>query len=111
MAINNDHYLVNTMTNAVVNGVCIFSFCGWIRAVNLVTGHANDLKYTEFSQKYYQYQRNKNIKNTRKNDNNKVKPFLNVLDKGYRITMIAKQYEQTMLTTKICYIRSTILIE
>ena len=71
-------------------GVCI-QLCGWIRATHLVNGHACDKKTTELTKalpQQQQFQEHDKV-------NNAVLPFLLILDKGYRITMLAKQYNQS----------------
>ena len=70
-------------------GVCI-QFCGWIRSTHLVTGHACDKTSTELTKvlpQQQQFQEHDKI-------NNAIVPFLLILDKGYRITMLAKEYNQ-----------------
>jgi len=71
-------------------GVCI-QLCGWIRATHLVTGHACDKKTTELTQILPQQQQ---FQEYDKQNNNTVLPFLLVLDKGYRITALAREYKQ-----------------
>ena len=70
-------------------GVCI-QLCGWICATHLVTGDACDIKTTELTKilpQQQQFQEHNKV-------NNAVLLFLLVLDKGYRITALARQYNQ-----------------
>ena len=71
-------------------GVCI-QLCGWIRSTHLVTGHACDKKSTELTKILPQQQRFQE----HDKQNNAIISFLLVLDKGYRITMLARQYNQS----------------
>ena len=68
--------------------MCI-QLCRWICLTHLVPGH--DKKTTELTQilpKQQQFQEYD------KQNNNTVLPFLLVLDKGYRITALAREYKQ-----------------
>jgi len=76
-------------------GGVYLQICGWIRASYLVTGHATDDKCTELTkileiQQIFQ-------DHDRKRDDDKLKPFVIVLDKGYRITLNAKGCLQLVL--------------
>ena len=71
-------------------GVCI-QLCGWICATHLVTGHACNkmsMESTRILPQQQQFQEHDKVNNT-------LLPFLLVLDKGYRITALARQQAQS----------------
>ena len=72
-------------------GVCIQLYC-WICSTHLVSGHACDKKSTELTkilpQQQQQFQEHDK-------QNNAIISFLLVIDKGYCIIMLARQYNQS----------------
>jgi len=76
-------------------GGVYLQLCGLIRASYLVTGHATDDKCTELT-KILEIQQ-KFQEHDRKADDEKIKSFVIVLDKGYRITLDAKDCLQLVL--------------
>ena len=78
MAINNDHYTVNT-TKILCKRRSLYSIM-WLN-----TCHKNEL--TRILPQQQQFQKHDKVNNT-------VLLFVLVLDKGYSITALARQYEQ-----------------
>jgi len=82
-------------TECCAKGGTYLQLCGWIRSSNMVTGHSSDDKSMELmrileSQQKFQ-------KHDKKNENDKIKPLLNTLDKGFRIAALARKYDQNVL--------------
>lgn len=61
----------------------------------MVTGHSSDDKSTELTKIVESQQ--KFQEHDKKNENDKTIPFLNTLDKGYRIDALARKYNQNVL--------------
>merc|ERR1712032_1206587 len=71
-------------------GVSI-QMCGWIRALHLFTGGIDDSKYIERSEILKQQQL------FQEGDESSNNQFINIFDKGYRVTLLARDHAQSCL--------------
>ena len=71
-------------------GVSI-QMCGWIRALHLFTGGIDDSKYIERSEILKQQQL------FQEGDESSNNQFINIFDKGYRVTLLAREHMQSCL--------------